>query len=82
MKSTVFKNNRTQAVRIPKVLAFPDDVKEVEIVRDGDTLVITPKPAKKKMTWDDFFAQGRRTSDDFMAEIEELPQQERDFKWD
>jgi antitoxin VapB len=79
MKTTVFKNNRTQAVRIPKALAFPEGTKEVEIVKHGDGVLVRPK---KKLTWDEFFAQGRRTSEDFMADIEDLPPQERDFKWD
>ncbi|PJE80509.1 Antitoxin VapB [invertebrate metagenome] len=29
METTVFMNNKTQAVRIPKELAFPEDVKRV-----------------------------------------------------
>lgn len=77
MKSTVFKNNRTQAIRIPKALAFPDDVKEVEIVRDGDTLVVTPKPPKKAMTWAKYFATAPRMPDDFMRERDDPPPEDR-----
>ena len=31
-KTTLFKSNRSQAVRLPKAVALPDDVKQVEIV--------------------------------------------------
>nr|WP_306671314.1 MULTISPECIES: AbrB/MazE/SpoVT family DNA-binding domain-containing protein [unclassified Endozoicomonas] len=31
MKTTIFKNNKTQAVRIPKEFVFPDNVKHVQI---------------------------------------------------
>jgi antitoxin VapB len=46
LKTTVFKNNRTQDVRIPKALAFPEGTKEVEIVRHGDGVLVRPKRAK------------------------------------
>jgi antitoxin VapB len=38
-------------VRLPKGLAFPDSVKEVRIVREGQRRVIVPSSA----VWDDFF---------------------------
>ena len=34
--STVFKLNRSQAVRIPKHLAFPEGVREVYVRRKGE----------------------------------------------
>lgn len=77
MKSTVFKNNRTQAIRIPKALAFPDDVKEVEIVREGDSLFIRPLGRN----WDEYFAKGRQTTPDFMSSRDQPAQQDRKFKW-
>jgi antitoxin VapB len=73
-RSTVFKTNRTQAVRIPKELAFPDEVREVEVRRNGNTLVITP--AYKD--WRDWFENAPRLSDDFPEEIEELPADRRE----
>ena len=33
--STVFITNRTQAVRLPKAVAFPDDVQQVDILKIG-----------------------------------------------
>ncbi len=50
----IFKSNRSQAVRIPKALAFPDHVKDVIVRRQGSDIVISPKDS----FWDDFFARG------------------------
>jgi antitoxin VapB len=82
MKSTVFKNNRTQAIRIPKALAFPDDVKEVEIVKHGDGILVRPRTKPKFASWEEYFARRTRASDDFMADRKDLPQQDRKFPWD
>jgi antitoxin VapB len=51
-KTTVFKLNRSQAVRIPKHLAFPEGVKDLVVRRSGDDLILSPK---KKPNWNDFF---------------------------
>lgn len=53
IETTLFKSNKTQAVRLPKDVAFPDDVKEVTIVRDGNRRIIAPAHG----SWDDFFAE-------------------------
>lgn len=50
----LFKSNRSQAVRIPKDLAFPENVKDVIVRRSGIDLIITPKDS----FWDDFFDRG------------------------
>lgn len=71
-KTSVFKSNRSQAVRIPKDLAFPDDVKEVYILQVGKKLEIIPVGS----LWDDFFDRG--PNPDF-PERDQPPVQERDF---
>ena len=71
----LFKLNRSQAVRIPKELAFPDSVKEVVIRRQGRSLVISPKHT----FWTDFFAMG--PNPDF-PERDQPPAQERDWSFD
>jgi antitoxin VapB len=48
----MFMNNRSQAVRLPKDVAFPASVREVTILRDGVRRIIVPVNA----AWDDFFA--------------------------
>ena len=50
-KTKLFKSNQTQAVRLPKDVAFPDDVKEVEIIKVGNSRVISPVGHR----WDAFF---------------------------
>jgi antitoxin VapB len=50
-KTTLFHSNRSQAVRLPKDVAFPEGVKSVTILRDGRRRVIVPSDA----LWDDFF---------------------------
>lgn len=51
-RTTVFQSNRSQAVRLPKDVAFPQGVREVTILRDGIRRVIVPADR----SWDDFFA--------------------------
>lgn len=51
-RTSLFQSNRTQAVRLPKDVAFPDGVREVVVLRDGRSRVIVPADA----VWDDFFA--------------------------
>lgn len=51
-RTTLFQSNRSQAVRLPKDVAFPEGVREVAILRDGARRVIVPANA----VWDDFFA--------------------------
>jgi antitoxin VapB len=73
-RSTVFRTNRTQAVRIPKELAFPDSVKEVEITREGDRLTVVPKHT----SWTEFFLHGPHVSEDFLADREQGEAEERE----
>ncbi|BDI05168.1 type II toxin-antitoxin system VapB family antitoxin [Sphaerotilus microaerophilus] len=42
MRTRIFKSGHSLAVRIPRELAFADDVQEVEIDRVGNTLVLRP----------------------------------------
>ncbi|MDO5329248.1 MAG: type II toxin-antitoxin system VapB family antitoxin [Coriobacteriia bacterium] len=58
--TTVFKNGRSQAVRIPKEYRF--DEKEVAINKIGDAVLITPKKSK----WTNFLLGIDLFSDDFM----------------
>ena len=51
-RTTLFQTNRSQAVRLPKDVAFPANVREVTILRDGIRRIIVPADA----IWDDFFA--------------------------
>ena len=67
----LFINGRSQAVRIPKDLAF-EGVNEVSIRKEGDRLIIEPV----RKTWESF--QGvEPAGDDFMAERHEILQPDR-----
>lgn len=68
-------NNRVQTVSIPVGFRFPEAVREVFICRDGESLILTPRPSD----WSGFFGSGAKASSDFMADVEQLPVQERSF---
>ena len=62
--STVFVNNRTQAVRLPVDVRFPEGVRKVDIRVKGQERIIAPIG----QTWDSFFLDGPLVSDDFLPE--------------
>lgn len=72
--STVFTSNRSQAIRLPKAVAFPDDVHRVDILKIGRSRVVVPQGQR----WDDLFENGPRVSDDFMDEREQPVPEERE----
>ena len=72
--STVFTSNRSQAVRLPKAVAFPEGVHQVDIVKIGSGRLIVPRGRR----WDDFFQNGPRVSADFMAEREQPQAEQRE----
>ncbi|MFI3154962.1 MAG: type II toxin-antitoxin system VapB family antitoxin [Methylococcaceae bacterium] len=72
--STVFTNNRSQAVRLPAEMRFPDSVKKVEVRVVGLERIIAPAES----AWDSFFLGEQTVSDDFMSERADQQQNERD----
>jgi antitoxin VapB len=50
-RTNLFQSNRTQAVRLPKDVAFPEGVRSVTVLREGKRRIIVPSDA----VWDDFF---------------------------
>jgi len=73
-RSTVFTSNRSQAVRLPKPVAFPAAVHQVEIVKLGHSRVISPVGRR----WDDLFLNGPRASGDFMGERDQPEAEKRE----
>jgi len=73
VRTTVFRSNRTQAVRLPKPVALPDDIAEVEITAIGDARLITPVMGAIDFWWDD----GARVTADFLEERAQPEPQER-----
>ncbi len=72
--STVFTNNRTQAVRLPAETRFPDNVKKVDVRVVGQERIIAPVES----AWDSFFLGGAPATEDFMAERASQQQAERE----
>ncbi len=72
-QGSVFQSNRSQAVRLPKAVALPDNVKRVDVVALGRTRIISPAGE----AWDSWF-DGEGVTADFMAEREQPADQERE----
>lgn len=43
----IFWSGNSQAIRLPKELRFPADVREVEIHREGKRIVVEPVPVEE-----------------------------------
>lgn len=72
--STLFTNNRTQAVRLPVDLRMPDGVRKVDVRARGNERIISPLG----QSWDSFFNDGPKVSEDFMLERSSQVQTERE----
>ncbi len=74
--STVFTNNRSQAVRLPADARFPEHVKRVSVRVVGQERRIAPIDA----AWDSFFSAPPEAlpTPDFMAERADQVQAERE----
>jgi len=72
---TVFQTNRTQAVRLPKAVAFPDSVGRVNVEIVGETRVLTPVAG----TWADWARTRRAADPEFLADREQGTAEERDW---
>ena len=67
----LFASGGSQAVRLPAEYRFAG--KEVFIYRDGERVVLSPKPE----SWADYLTHGPRATADFMQDVEDLPPQDR-----
>ncbi|MCR4541257.1 antitoxin [Pseudomonas sp. 18.1.10] len=72
-QGSVFQSNRSQAVRLPKAAAMPDDVKRVDVISIGRARIITPAGE----SWDSWF-DGEGVTPDFMNDREQPADQERE----
>lgn len=73
VRTRVFKSNRSQAVRLPKAIAFPESIKDVEITAIGNQRIITPAG----QSWNSWFASSG-VSKDFMEDREQPEDQVRE----
>jgi antitoxin VapB len=69
----LFKSNRSQAVRLPKAVAFPEGIEQVDIVVEGRKRIITPKGD----AWDAWF-DGPDVTSDFMDDRGQPQAQKRE----
>ena len=73
IRTPVFLNNGTQAVRLPKAVALDDDVRQVTVVAVGRARVIAPVGE----SWDSWFSNSCVTAD-FLTERDQPVTQERE----
>lgn len=71
---SVFKNGNNRAIRLPRDLDF-DGVSELEILRDGDTLILRPV----RPTWGSY-RQEEKADKDFMADRDDVVSDEGRFE--
>ncbi|MGL3151715.1 type II toxin-antitoxin system VapB family antitoxin [Microbacterium sp. A82] len=74
-QTTLFRSNRTQAVRLSKDVALPDSVTEVTVTAIGDARVIIPVRAD----WIDWWANGISVTGDYLTTRDQPEAQERDW---
>ena len=72
--TTVFTNNRSQAIRLPAELRLPDNIKRVDVRARGCERIIAPLG----QSWDTFFLDSPPVADDFMETRASQDQPERD----
>jgi len=72
-RASVFKSNKSQAVRLPKPVSLPETVKQVDIIPLGRARLIVPAGE----AWDSWF-DGDGVSEDFMNDREQPVDQERE----
>ena len=73
VQTNVFRTNKTQAVRLPKIVELPETVKKVTIIAVGNTRIITPAGE----SWDTWF-DNHNVSSDFMTSREQPEEQIRE----
>jgi len=72
--TSVFENNKTQAVRLPIDTRFPAGTKRVDIRVVGTDRVLSPVDK----TWDSFFLSSNDVTGDFISERASQEQAERE----
>jgi antitoxin VapB len=71
-KAKLFKNGKSQAVRLPKEFRFQG--KEVYIKRQGNGVMLIPEEG----SWDALIESTKHFTEDFMAERNQPPVQQRE----
>ena len=72
--TSVFTNKRSQTVRLPADARLPMGVKKVQMRARGVDRIISPVGH----TWDEFFLNGPKASENFLVKRDSQEQPERD----
>jgi antitoxin VapB len=72
-QGAVFKSNRSQAVRLPKACALPEDVTRVDVIVLGRSRLLVPAGE----SWDNWF-DGPSVTPDFMSDRDQPGEQHRE----
>ena len=72
--TSVFTNNRSQAVRLPADVRLPEGVKKAQVRAREVDRILSPVGH----TWAEFLRNGPQKSDDFMVERASQQQPERE----
>ena len=72
-KTPTIPGKTPPAVRLPKAVAFPEGVEEVEVLVVGEARLIVPRGRR----WSSYFAEGPFADPDFMSDRAEPGPQER-----
>jgi antitoxin VapB len=73
-QARLFKSNQSQAVRLPKAAAFPVHVKQVDVIKQGQALLLVPSQS----SWETFFS-GPAIDADFLGDRAQPAPQDRDW---
>jgi len=74
IRTKLLTTRHGQVVRLPKAVAFPMGIDQVEILKIGDSRLVTPVGKR----WDDFFQRGPGASENFMKERAQPKAEERE----
>ncbi|MGH8217445.1 MAG: type II toxin-antitoxin system VapB family antitoxin [Steroidobacteraceae bacterium] len=74
LRTIVRRRQAEDALRLPQELAFPPDVKEVHVSRQGDAILLSPLRAD----WTSFFKLDTVVPDDFIIERGDSSPQSRE----
>ncbi|MGR3807790.1 type II toxin-antitoxin system VapB family antitoxin [Pasteurella testudinis] len=73
---SVFRNGNNRAIRLPKELDF-DGVNELEIIREGDSLILRPI----KPSWRSFLQENKADSDFLQTRNDVIDDEDRVTLW-
>lgn len=73
VQTKIFKSNKSQAVRLPKAVSMPEEIKEVDVIAVGNQRIISPAGT----AWDAWF-DGESVTADYLDTREQPVAQERE----